>query len=53
MAYASGEYNDSLKKTYLHVQSWGTDYYIDYDDLCDYNNRNDRCNGYLVFCVDI
>jgi len=43
--------NRIMDKTYLRVQSWGDEYYIDYDEFYDYNQYSDMItwSGDLLF----
>ena len=41
---------NSTGKIYLKVQSWGSEYYIDYDEFVDYNDSVFRQGG--LFFID-
>jgi len=44
--------NTFTGKTYLKIQSWGTSYYVDYEEFVDYNDHIGR-SGMLFFVQDI
>jgi len=48
----TGMYNNYiLDKTFLRVQSWGEEYYIDYDEFIKYNENSNSImwSGELIF----
>ncbi len=46
----TGLYHNGINNnTYLRVQSWGEEYYIDFNDFCRFNSNNITSEGYLVF----
>ena len=41
-------YDNYSEETYLRVQSWGTEYYLKYEDFVEYNVSFNSASGYII-----